>query len=96
MATKKVVILMPYAEEVPQVDSVAPRLATLRGKTVGLVNNRWVFGKPIYQELRRLLEEQHGVADIIELTVANTRPLTDAEHENVARRADAVICGFGN
>ncbi len=96
MNASKVTLLMPYAEEFPQVGPTAPRLATLRGKTVGLINNGWVFGKPIYQELRRLLEEQHGVADIIEKQTAATRPLNDTEREDLIQRADAVICGFAN
>lgn len=94
---RQVVVLMPYAEDpAAQPKQLAPRLDTLRGKTIGIINNTWNCMNVASDELRRLLLSEYGVADVIEKRTAATQKLPDPEIEDLAHRADAVICGIGN
>ncbi len=91
------VVLMPYAEETAaRTKTLAPRLDSLQGKTIGIINNGWNCMNVTTEELRRLLVSEYGVADIIEKKTTASLKLPKAEIEDLARRADAVVCGMGN
>lgn len=69
---------------------------SLAGKTVGVINNRWRSMHIITDELRMLLKEEHGVARIVEKQCASAYPMPPAQLLELAREADAVICGIAN
>lgn len=98
METKRqMVVLMPYGEEPATIQkALAPRLDTLRGKTIGIVNNTWNCMNVATDELRQLLVSKFGVAEVIEKQTPATVPLRAADMDDLAKRADAVICGIGN
>ena len=94
---RQVVVLMPYAEDpAARTKPVAPRLDTLRGKTIGIINNGWNCMNVAADELRRLLVQDYGAAEVIEKKTIASLKLAVPEMEDLAHRADAVICGIGN
>ncbi|MDO8530777.1 MAG: hypothetical protein Q7T26_01210 [Dehalococcoidia bacterium] len=98
METKRqLVVLMPYGEEpASSQKKLAPRLDTVRGKTIGIINNTWNCMNVATDELRRLLVSEYGAAEVIEKQTPATIPLRAVDMDDLAKRADAVICGIGN
>lgn len=91
------VILMPHAEGPPTSDlALSPRLASLRGATVGFVNNSWRCMDLLTDELQILLRSRHGVAEIIEERISAAQTLPQGRLVEMANRCDAVIVGIGN
>ncbi|MEK7872864.1 MAG: hypothetical protein AAB502_03270 [Chloroflexota bacterium] len=94
---RQAVVLMPYAEETAaRTKALAARLDSLQGKTIGIINNGWNCMNVTTDEIRRLLVSDYGVADVIEKKTTASLKLPKPELEDMARRADAVICGMGN
>lgn len=89
-------ILMPYAESA-RTDgwTEAPRLGSLRGTTVGIVNNSWRCMNVIAAELHAVLAE-YGVADVDERRISAAQTLPDADLADLASRCAAVVVGVGN
>jgi len=96
MAVRTVEILLPTAEVGAGVRRPSPRVPSLRGKTVGLIDNGWRCLAITYDEYTRLLKEQEGVARIIHKKKPASSPLAKEAFEELATQADAVITGLGN
>lgn len=97
MQQHKVPMLMPYAEATSSnVAKVAPRLSTLEGKTIGFINNGWRCMKITSREMQRLLTAEHGVSRVMEKEITPLQTLPARDMDELARQADAVICGMGN
>ena len=61
--TKKIVTLVhPGAEDVPDTFDLAPRLTTLDGVRIGLIDNRKRHSDVFLAKLQELLRERYGVA----------------------------------
>lgn len=90
-------VLMPYAEpSQAQEGRLAPRLPTLDGRTVGLVNNSWRCMNVVAEELTRRLKAEHGVVDVVERRISAAQTLPSAMLEEMVGACDAVIVGIGN
>lgn len=90
-------ILMPYAEpSASQGGLVAPRLSSLDGRTIGLVNNSWRCMNVVADELTRRLKSDHGVVEIVERRISAAQTLPPPMVEEIAGACDAVIVGIGN
>lgn len=97
MQQNKVPMLMPFAEGAQSSGaSLAPRLSTLEGKTIGIINNGWKCMQVASQELRQLLTTEYGVSEILEKEITPLQTLSAGDMDELMRRADAVICGVGN
>ena len=75
----------------------APRPASLAGKVIGILDN----GKPrsdlLLREVQALLRSEASVADFVLVRKASAyRPAPDAQLDDLARRADAVVAGIGD
>ena len=69
----------------------APRLQTLHGKTVGLLDISKPGGSIFLDRLGRLLTERHGVARVVRVTKPTfTKPAPEAMLEQL-RTVDAVV-----
>jgi hypothetical protein len=91
------VILMPHAEGHPASEvTLSPRLASLRGATVGFVNNSWRCMDLLSDELQALLRDRYGVVEIIEERISAAQTLPEDRLTAMAARCDAVIVGIGN
>ena len=92
-----ITVYMPYDEEEVKETRVSPRLDTLEGKTIGLLNNGWRSLQITYQEFSKLLREKFRVADVIEKCKPYpSRPLPEQVLKELAKQVDAVIVGIGH
>jgi hypothetical protein len=90
-------ILMPYAESAEaEAAHGAPRIATLTGATLGIVNNSWHCMHVIADELTRQLTTDLGVREVVEERISAAQTLPDDLVDSMAARCDAVVVGIGN
>lgn len=89
-------VLDPTPEKAPPVGKPAPRLYTLKGKTIGFISNGKEGTKGFFAHLERLLREEHGVKSVIARTKSNYSAPADAPIVAEARSWDAVISGIGD
>ncbi len=87
----------PEAQPRPSSHARVARLADLKGKTVGIVDNGWhSFGVAV-PRLQELLTERMGVTQVVTHKKPFTiRPLGEEAFQDLVKRADAVIVGLGN
>jgi len=89
-------VLDPTPETAPPPSQLAPRLDTLRGKTVGFISNGKVGTKGFFASLEQLLREQYGVARIVSRTKSNYSAPADKHIVDEIKQWDAVISGIGD
>jgi hypothetical protein len=76
--------------------SLAPRLASLEGKTVGIITNAKEGTKGYFTHLERLLREELGVADVVWRTKSNYSAPCDAHIVQEITNWHAVFAGVGD
>lgn len=76
--------------------SLAPRLASLEGKTVGIITNAKEGTKGYFTHLERLLREEMGVADVVWRTKSNYSAPCDAHIVQELTNWHAVFAGVGD
>lgn len=89
-------VLDPTPEKEPLRGQAAPRLDTLKGKTVGFISNGKEGTKGFFLHLERLLKEDHGVAKVVLRTKTNYSAPADAPIAAEVRSWDAAISGIGD
>lgn len=89
-------VLDPTNETVPPLGAIAPRLATLAGKTVGFISNGKEGTKGFFGHLDRMLREDWGVADVIWRTKSNYSAPADPWIAAEIAGWDAAITGIGD
>jgi len=76
--------------------SLAPRLASLEGKTVGIITNAKEGTKGYFTHLDRMLREELGVADVVWRTKSNYSAPADAHIVKEITNWHAVFAGVGD
>ena len=89
-------VLDPTAGEAPPTGRPAPRLPTLKGKTVGFISNGKEGTKGFFAHLDRILREEHGVAKVVARTKSNYSAPADAHIVDEIKRWHAVVAGVGD
>ena len=89
-------VLDPTAEKTAPAGKAAPRLDTLKGKTVGFISNGKVGTKGFFAHLDRLLREEYGVAKVVSRTKTNYSAPADKHIVDEISQWDAVISGIGD
>ena len=89
-------VLDPTAGEAAQSGQRAPRLPTLKGKTVGFISNGKEGTKGYFTQLERMLRDDLGVADVIWRTKTNYSAPADAHIVDEARQWHAAVTGVGD
>jgi hypothetical protein len=89
-------ILDPTNEMKTSGFSLAPRLASLEGKTVGIITNGKEGTKGYFTHLDRLLREEMGVADVVWRTKSNYSAPADACIVQEITNWHAVFAGVGD
>ena len=89
-------VLDPTAGEAAATGKLAPRLPTLKGKTIGFISNGKEGTKGFFAHLDRLLREEHGVAKVVMRTKSNYSAPADAHIVAEIKSWDAVISGIGD
>ena len=89
-------VLDPTPGNAPPVGRPAPRLDTLKGKTIGFISNGKEGTKGFFAHLDRVLREEHGAAQVVMRTKSNYSAPADAHIVAEIRNWDAVISGIGD
>ena len=88
-------VLDPRLDPDPEPLALAPRLASLDGATVGLLDNAKIGTAWFYDRLEALLK-QRGVREIVRRRKPDSsRPVPRAMLDELAR-ADAIVSGIGD
>jgi hypothetical protein len=74
----------------------APRLDTLKGKTVGFISNGKEGTKGFFRHLEQILREEYGVAKVVSRTKSNYSAPADAPIAAEIKQWDAMISGIGD
>ena len=75
---------------------VAPRVASLAGKTVGFISNGKEGTTGFFAHLERMLREELGVAEVIRRVKSNYSAPADPDIVDELRRWHAVVTGIGD
>jgi hypothetical protein len=89
-------VLDPSNEMKAAGTSLAPRLASLKGKTVGIITNAKEGTKGYFTHLDRVLREEMGVADVVWRTKSNYSAPADAHIVKEMTNWHAVFTGVGD
>jgi hypothetical protein len=81
----------PLDEAASSARTAAPRLDTLAGKTVGLLDISKPGGSVFLDRLERILVEEHGVAGVVRVTKPTYTKPAPAEVLEGLRFVDGVI-----
>jgi len=92
ITTDVVTVLHPAAEDVAEPQRLAPRLSSLQGMTVGLIDNHKRNANVYLEELGRLLQDRYGVSQVVTYRkISQSMPTPDAVLDQLAGECDAVI-----
>jgi hypothetical protein len=91
------IVLSPLPELFPRGGQLAPRLDTLRGKTIAFLDNNKLQPRNRYFHLlAHLLQEREGVRNVLQMQKPFfTRPAREEVLKPLMTQADAVITGVG-
>ena len=89
-------VLDPTPEKAPPAGQLAPRLATLAGKTIGFISNGKEGTKGFFAHLDRILREEFGVADVVLRVKSNFSAPADRHIVDEIARWHAVVTGIGD
>jgi hypothetical protein len=89
-------VLDPTNESAPPLGQSAPRLGSLRGKTVGFISNGKEGTKGFFAHLDRMLREEFDVANVVSRTKSNYSAPADGCIVGEIANWDAVITGIGD
>jgi hypothetical protein len=90
-------VLHPAAEDIQQKHTLAPRLASLQGTTIGLIDNHKKNADLYLDEVSRVLKTKYGVAEIIHYRKdSQSMPTPSAVMDDLAKRCDAIVHGIAD
>jgi len=89
-------VLDPTNEVAPVVGRLAPRVASLVGKTVGFISNGKEGTTGFFAHLERMLREERGAAEVIRRVKSNYSAPADPDIVDELRRWQAVVTGIGD
>jgi hypothetical protein len=92
ITTDIVTMLHPAAEDVAEPQRLAPRLSSLQGRTVGLIDNHKRHADIYLEELSRLLQERYGVSQVVTYRkISQSLPTAGEVLDQLAGECDAII-----
>jgi hypothetical protein len=86
----------PTNEAAPPLGQLAPRPASLRGKTVGFISNGKEGTKGFFAHLDRMLRQEFGVAKIVGRVKSNYSAPADGYIVGEIANWDAIVTGIGD
>ena len=85
-------ILDPTAEDVPEELGLSDALPDIRGKVVGILENRKYHADTFLAELQEILLNDYGAAKVVyETKFTYSAPCAEDTIENLAKDCDVVI-----
>lgn len=92
VAVDKIILLDPTAEDVPEEHALAKRLASLKGATIGLVDNTKRNSDLFLKQVGEELQKRYGVSRVVYVRKANaSTPAPSELLDQVVGPSDAVI-----
>ncbi|MCH7606622.1 MAG: hypothetical protein IH962_05655 [Chloroflexi bacterium] len=90
-------ILDPRAEDVPEELGLSPALPDLKGKVVGLLENRKMHADSFLKELQDVLVEDYGAKKVVYATKFSfSSPCAGETLEELTAECDAIIHGIAD
>jgi hypothetical protein len=89
-------VLDPTNEMKSSSFTLAPRLASLEGKTIGIITNAKEGTKGFFTHLEGLLREEMGVANVVWRTKSNYSAPADSRIVQEITNWHAVFAGVGD
>ena len=90
-------ILDPSAEDIPEEKGLNANLPSLRGKTIGLLENRKYHADSFLHELKDVLVNDYGADKVIYATkFSYSAPCAAETLESLAQECDVVIHGVAD
>jgi hypothetical protein len=89
-------VLDPTSEEAVTTSHRAPRLSSLAGCTVGLLDNGKLRVHELLNDLETLLRTEHGVAEVLRFKKPDASRPMPPEVLAAMHACDAVISGVGD
>lgn len=90
-------LLDPIEQPLPAPTQLAPRLATLAGRTVGLLENTKYNSRELLDYIAEVLQRDYGVRDVLRRGKESaSRPAAAAIYDELAAHCDAVVTGIGD
>ena len=89
-------VLDPTAEVATEMASTPERLASLQGRTIGLLDNGKIRVRELLDHMEELLRSQHGVSNVLRFKKPDaSRPAPAAVIANM-KQCDAVVSAVGD
>ena len=93
----KLVLISPVNDATVAESALAPRLSSLRGKRVGLLDNSKSKADRILEAVAAILNARYGFADIVRHRKPSaSRPAAPEAIKALASTCDLVIVGVGD
>ena len=90
-------ILDPRAEDVPEELGLSPALPDLKGKVVGLLENRKFHADSFLKELQDVLVQDYGAKKVVYATKFSfSSPCAGETLEELTAECDAIIHGIAD
>jgi hypothetical protein len=97
MNANEVIVVDPAAEDTAHQSAIAPRLKTLTGMRVGLIDNSKHMAEELLREVESLLRSRYGVATFSRYRKINPSVPTPPEVlADLVSRCDAVVHGVAD
>jgi hypothetical protein len=93
----KLVLVSPLSEPVLAVSALAPRLASLHGKRIGLLDNSKNRAGQLLDEVATILQAQYGCTSVMRHRKPSaSKPAAPEVLAEFARTCDLVLVGVGD
>ncbi len=90
--TKRIQILDPTAEDVPEELGLSPKIPDLRGKVVGLLENRKYHAESFLRALQEVLVQDYGAERVVYATkFTYSAPCAEETLDALTAECDVVI-----
>ena len=89
-------VLDPTAEANPQPVSRAPRLDSLRHRSIGLLSNGKVAVAPLFDHLESLLRQEWKAHEVLRLTKRNYSAPAEPDLIRALARCHLIFTGVGD
>jgi hypothetical protein len=93
----KLILISPTNEATVAQSSMAPRLSSLRGKRVGLLDNSKSKAGKMLETVAAILNAQYGFTDIVRHRKPSaSKPAAPEAIKELANTCDLVVVGVGD
>jgi hypothetical protein len=95
--TGSIQILDPCPEDIPEHINLSNELPSLKGKTIGLLENSKFHADSFLKELQNVLENEYGADKVIYATKFTfSRPCSEETIDSLIEDCDAIVHGVAD